>query len=147
MAGITAINDLEPAARRPAEALTRLLTGFQPTGDTSQSRLRRPILGFVTMTPDGLDPRADVVAAVRKVFSPLDAEDVIEWLRRLDSDREQVAVVVGATWQGKPSVQKIRLGVETALTDFRDVLMNEYDKRIDYKAELRKLGLERPYPV
>jgi len=25
--------------------------------------------------------------------------------------------------------------------------MNEYDKKIDYKAELRKLGLERPYPV
>jgi len=39
------------------------------------------------------------------------------------------------------------LGVETALADFRDVLMSEYDERIDYKAELKRLGLERPYPV
>ena len=99
------------------------------------------------MTPNGLNPRADLVAAVRKVFVPLDAEDVVEWLRRLDSDRVQVAVLVGATWQGTPNVQRIRVGVETALTDFRDVLMNEYDGRIDYRAELRKLGLERPYPV
>ena len=74
-------------------------------------------------------------------------QDVVEWLRRLDSDRLQVAVLVGATWQGRPDVRKIRAGVETALIDFRDVLMNEYDDRIDYKAELRKLGLERPYPV
>jgi hypothetical protein len=99
------------------------------------------------MTANGLDPRADIVAVVRKVFSPSDVQDVLEWLRRLDSDRVQVAVLVGATLQGKPNVQKIRVGVETALTDFRDVLMNEYDERIDYKSELRKLGLERPYPV
>jgi hypothetical protein len=99
------------------------------------------------MTPTRPNPRTDLVAAVRKVFSPLDAQDVIEWLRRLDSDRLQVAVLVGATWQSKPDVQRIRVGVETALTDFRDVLMNEYDERIDYKAELRKLDLERPYPV
>jgi hypothetical protein len=102
---------------------------------------------LVTATPHGLNPRADLLAAVGKVFAPLDAQDAVEWLRRLDSDRVQVAVLVGATWQGKPSVQRIRVGVETALTDFRDVLMNEYDQRIDYKAELRKLGLERPYPV
>jgi hypothetical protein len=99
------------------------------------------------MTPNGLEPAADLVAAIRTVFAPSDVHDVVEWLRRLDSDREQVAVLVGAIWQGQPDVQKIRLGVETALTDFRDVLMNEYDKRIDYKAELRKLGLHRPYPV
>jgi len=101
----------------------------------------------VTDTPSGPNPRADVVAAVRRVFSPLDVQDVVEWLRRLDSDRLQVAVLVGATWRGKPNVQKIRAGVETALMDFRDVLMNEYDEGIDYKSELRRLGLERQYPV
>jgi len=37
--------------------------------------------------------------------------------------------------------------VLTALIDNRDVLMNEYDDRIDYKTELKRLGLERPYPV
>jgi len=91
--------------------------------------------------------REDLVAAVRTVFSPKDAEDVLAWLRRLDSDRLQVAVVIGAMWRGKPAVSKIRAGVETALTDYRDVLMNEYDERIDYKAELKRLGLDRPYPV
>jgi len=101
----------------------------------------------VTVTPNKPNPEDDVVEAVRKAFSPLDSQDVVEWLRRLDSDRLQVAVLVGATWQGRPDVRKIRAGVETALIDFRDVLMNEYDDRIDYKAELRKLGLERPYPV
>jgi len=30
---ITTIDDLEPAARRPAEQLTRLLTGYEPTGE------------------------------------------------------------------------------------------------------------------
>jgi len=30
---ITTINDLEPAARSPAERLTRLLTGHEPTGE------------------------------------------------------------------------------------------------------------------
>ena len=104
-------------------------------------------LESVTVTPRRPNPRTDLIEAVRKVFTPVDSQDVVEWLRRLDSDRLQVAVLVGATWQGRPDVRKIRVGVETALTDFRDVLMNEYDERIDYKAELRKLGLERPYPV
>ena len=99
------------------------------------------------MTPNGLDPRDDLIAAVRKVFSPSDVVDVVEWLKRLDSDRLQVAVLVGATWQGSPNIRRIRAGVETALTDVRDVLMNEYDERIDYKSELQKLGLDRPYPV
>lgn len=106
-----------------------------------------PYLERVAATPNRPNPRTDLVEAVRKVFSPLDSQDVVEWLRRLDSDRLQVAVLVGATWQGRPDVHKIRGGVKTALTDFRDVLMNEYDERIDYKAELRKLGLERPYPL
>jgi hypothetical protein len=30
---ITTISDLEPAARAPAEKLTRLLTGHEPTGE------------------------------------------------------------------------------------------------------------------
>jgi len=30
---ITTVNDLEPAARDPAEKLVRLLTGYEPTGD------------------------------------------------------------------------------------------------------------------
>ena len=59
----------------------------------------------------------------------------------------QVAVLVGAIWQGRPDVRKIRDGVVTAHVDFRDILMNEYDNRIDYKAELRRLGLDRPYPM
>jgi len=33
MAMVTTILDLEPAARRPAEELTRLLTGFEPAGE------------------------------------------------------------------------------------------------------------------
>ena len=92
-------------------------------------------------------PRSDVVAAVRKVFPAEDAEDVIGWLSWLDSDRVQVAVLVGATWRGKAHLREIRLGVEGALTDFRDALMNEYDTKIDYNAELRRLGLKRRYPV
>ena len=91
--------------------------------------------------------RDDVVAAVRRVFPARDSNDVIEWLTRLDSDRLQVAVLVGAIWRGQPTAERVREGVETAAIDFRDVLMNEYDERIDYKAELERLGLERPYPV
>jgi hypothetical protein len=83
----------------------------------------------------------------RRVFPAKDADDALGWLNRLDSDRLQVAVLVGATWRGKPDVLRIRHGVETAVSDYRDVLMNEYDERIDYKAELELLGLERPYPV
>jgi hypothetical protein len=30
---ITTLDDLEPAARRPAEKLVRLLTGYEPTGE------------------------------------------------------------------------------------------------------------------
>ena len=30
---ITMLNDLEPAARNPAEKLVRMLTGNEPTGD------------------------------------------------------------------------------------------------------------------
>ena len=87
------------------------------------------------------------------MFPPKDVEDVIGWLNRLDSDRVQVAVLVGATWRGRPvlkgttTLTRVRDGVETALVDYRDVLMNEYDERIDYKAELERLGLDRPYPV
>jgi len=83
---------------------------------------------------------------VRRAFSE-DADEVIGWLNRLDSDRLQVAVLVGATWHGKPDPASVRQGVLTALIDNRDVLMNEYDDRIDYKTELKRLGLERPYPV
>jgi hypothetical protein len=101
----------------------------------------------MAQTPERSSLREDVVAAVRKSFTPRDADDVIGWLSRLDSDRLQVAVLVGATRRGKPHVDSIRQGVETALTDFRDVLMNEYDNTIDYKAELERLGLVRPYPV
>ena len=68
------------------------------------------------------------------------------WLRRVESDRVAVAVLVAATREG-PAVEKIRQGVELSFVDYRDVLMTEYDKRIDYKAALRELGLERPYPV
>jgi hypothetical protein len=73
---------------------------------------------------------------------------VLGWLRRADSDRIAVAILVGATL-GKPSLHRIRQGVETetSFTDYRDVLMNEYDERIDYKAALKRLGLVRPYPV
>ena len=99
------------------------------------------------MASAGIEPSDDLAAAVRKVFPPPDVEDVLEWLRQLDSDRIQVAVLVGAIWHGKPNVRKIRDGIEAAHLDYRDVLMNEYDKRIDYKAELRRLGLDRPYPI
>jgi hypothetical protein len=34
-----------------------------------------------------------------------------------------------------------------SLTDYSDVLMNEYDERIDYMADLSRLDLDRPYPV
>ena len=45
--------------------------------------------------------------------------------------------LVGATWHGKPDPASVRQGVLTALIDYRDVLMNEYDDRIDYKTELK----------
>ncbi len=87
------------------------------------------------------------------MFPSNDLDDVIGWLNRLDSDRLQVAVLVGATWHGKPflkgksALMRVRDIVETALVDDRDVLMNEYDERIDYKGELKRLGLDRPYPL
>jgi hypothetical protein len=61
--------------------------------------------------------------------------------------RIAVAVLVGATCGAKPDVRKIPQGIELSFVDFRDVLMNEYDNRIDYKAALRRLGLYRPYAV
>ena len=89
----------------------------------------------------------DVVAAVRRVFPPSEVDDVLGWLRRAESDRIAVAVLVGATYGGRPDARKVRAGIEESFVDYRDVLMNEYDDRIDYKAVLKHLGLERPYPV
>jgi hypothetical protein len=90
--------------------------------------------------------RDDVIAAVRAAFPASDVDDVLGWLSRVDSDRVAVAILVGATLK-TPDIRKIRQGVELSFVDFRDVLMNEYDERIDYKAALKRLGLERPYPV
>jgi hypothetical protein len=90
---------------------------------------------------------SDLVAAVQRVFRPSEVDDVLGWLRRAESDRIAVAVLVGATCGAKPDARKIRQGIELSFVDFRDVLMNEYDERIDYKAALRHLGLHRPYPV
>lgn len=90
---------------------------------------------------------SDLVDAVRRVFRPAEVDDVLGWLRRAQSDRIAVAVLVGATCGAKPDARKIRAGIELSFVDFRDVLMNEYDERIDYKAALRRLGLNRPYPV
>jgi hypothetical protein len=90
---------------------------------------------------------SDLVAAVQRLFRPPEVDDVLGWLRRAESDRIAVAVLVGATCGAKPDARKIRQGIELSFVDFRDVLMNEYDERIDYKAALRRLGLHRPYPV
>jgi hypothetical protein len=90
--------------------------------------------------------REDLVSAVRAVFSASDADEVLSLLRRVESDRVAVAILVGATL-GRPDVDKVRQGVRVSFVDYRDVLLNEYDKRIDYKAALQRLGLERPYPV
>jgi hypothetical protein len=90
--------------------------------------------------------RDDVVAAVRGVFPARDVGVVLGWLNRVDSDRIAVAILVGTT-RGSPDADKIRQGMELSFIDFRDILMNEYDQRIDYKAALKELGLERPYPV
>ncbi len=57
MAGITAINDLEPAARRPAEALTRLLTGFQPTGEEPLMAIFEWALEGLSTQPDTGEPK------------------------------------------------------------------------------------------
>jgi hypothetical protein len=89
----------------------------------------------------------DLVDAVHRVFRPSEVEDVLGWLRRAESDRIAVAVLVGAIWRGWPDLSRIHSGVEQSFVDYRDVLMNEYDQRIDYKAILKRLGLERPYPV
>jgi hypothetical protein len=90
--------------------------------------------------------RGDLVSAVRAVFSAADADEVLSLLSRVESDRVAVAILVGATL-GRPDVDKVRHGVADSFVDYRDVLMNEYDKRIDYKAALQRLGLERPYPI
>jgi hypothetical protein len=90
--------------------------------------------------------RDDVVDAVRRTFDPSDVDDVLGWLSRVDSDRGVVDILVGAT-VGNPDTNLIRAGVETYFRDPRDVWMNEYDARIDYKAALKRLGLDRPYPV
>jgi len=90
--------------------------------------------------------RDDLVSAVRAVFSASDANEVLNLLSRVESDRVAVAILVGATL-GEPNVDKVRQGVKLAFVDYRDVLMSEYDKRIDYRAALLRLGLERPYPV
>jgi hypothetical protein len=89
----------------------------------------------------------DLVDAVRRVFPPPEVDDVLGWLRRAESDRIAVAVLVGAVWRGGPDVHRIRAGIELSFVDYRDVLMNEYDERIEYKAILKRLGLDRPYPV
>ena len=86
------------------------------------------------------------MAAVRAAFPASDVNDVLVLLNRVDSDRVAVAILIGATL-GEPDVDKIRRGVELSFVDYRDVLMNEYSKRIDYKAALSRLGLERPYPI
>jgi hypothetical protein len=97
--------------------------------------------------PGSYELSSDLVDAVRRVFSPSEIDDVLGWLQRAESDRIAVAVLVGATCGSRPDVRKIRQGIELSKVDFRDVLMNEYDERIDYKAVLRRLGLQRPYPV
>jgi hypothetical protein len=94
--------------------------------------------------------RDDVIAAVHTQFGEKDAAQVLGWLRRIDEhDRLVIAVLVSATTalRGVPTVGRVKSSVEMCFQDFRDVLMEEYDDRIDYKAELARLGLERPYPV
>lgn len=86
------------------------------------------------------------MSAVRTVFSPSDVDEALRLLSHVESDRVAVAILVGATF-GTSDINKIRQGVELSFVDYRDVLLCEYDKRIDYKAALKRLGLERPYPV
>ncbi|MBJ7594061.1 MAG: hypothetical protein JF886_04235 [Candidatus Dormibacteraeota bacterium] len=66
--------------------------------------------------------------------------------RPLHGDRLRVDVLVSATLR-HPDHRKVEELAREASIDFRDVLMVEYDERIDYRARLRYLGLDRPYPV
>jgi hypothetical protein len=89
---------------------------------------------------------ADVVAAVTRRYGTDEAGQVLRALAGFESDRVQVAILVGAAIKGG-AVNDVAVLVELARLDYRDVLMVEYDSRVDYRAELRRLGLERPYPV
>jgi hypothetical protein len=53
---------------------------------------------------------------------------------------------VGAAIKGG-DLREIEALATQATLDYRDVVMVEYDARVDYAAELKRLGLERPYPV
>ncbi len=88
----------------------------------------------------------DLVHAVWAEFSAKEADEVVALLSSVDSDRVACAILVSATVLG-PDITKIRTGVEASFVDWRDVLMTEYDPRVDYKGALERLGLDRPYPV
>lgn len=48
---------------------------------------------------------------------------------------------------GEPYLPTIRKEVQNGLRDFRDVLMAESTKTVDYRALLAQLGLKRDYPL
>jgi hypothetical protein len=87
------------------------------------------------------------VTAVRRLLPPDEADDALSWLNRLDSDRVQVAVLVTALSLGQPYLPTIQKEVRNGLRDYRDVLMAEYTKTVDYRALLGQLGLQRDYPL
>jgi hypothetical protein len=69
-------------------------------------------------------------------------------LRQVRGDRCRVAVLVLAT-EDVPSVDHLEHYALVAAADYRDVLYwAEYrPERLDYRAALARLGLDRPYPV
>ena len=117
------------------------------TAKPSQARGAAVNVPLSSVKGDNRQPlQSDVVSAVRAVFPAEDVDGVLGWLERVDSDRLAVAILVQATLE-RPDAAKIRQGVEQSTIDVRDVLMTEYDERIDYPAALKRLGLVRPYPV
>ena len=87
------------------------------------------------------------MTAVRRLLPPDEADDALSWLNRLDSDRVQVAVLVTALSLGQPYLPTIQKEVRNGLRDYRDVLMAEYTKTVDYRTLLAQLGLQRDYPL
>lgn len=100
----------------------------------------------MTEATDDNSVAPDLVAAVLRVFPPGQAPQVLRTLAALPSDRLRVDVLVSATL-ARPDHRKIEELAREASIDFRDVLMVEYDQQVDYRARLRYLGLDRPYPV
>ncbi len=60
-------------------------------------------------------------------------------MRRIRPTRRRYS---GWATLGHPDAKKVRSGVELSFVDYRDVLMNEYDMRIDIQVSIVKARLE-----